>query len=122
MRLSRWMGLIGIVILFGCLKVGERNALYFKGYAVGDRLQRIHAQETGVAWLNAEVTEMVSPVRLAQTAQDRKLKLIAWSTLSPDRAALVARQAMAEGPSGIEPTLNQVAALDSAQQVGDTAD
>jgi hypothetical protein len=115
------MSLIGVVVAFGCLKVGERNAIYFKGYALGDRLQRIHAQETGVAWLAADVTELASPARLAQTAQDRKLKLIAWSTLSPERAALVARQAMGEGPSGIEP-LDRVASVEAARLAGDTAD
>ena len=128
MPLSRWMGLIGIVVTFGCLKVSEHNALYLKGYAVGERLTRVHQQETTLSWLHAQVTGLESPGRLARAAQDRQLKLVAWSTLSPERAFAAVRAAenetMAEGSGGEEPRLDHVAALEPGQQdsAGDTAD
>ena len=127
MALSRWMSLIGIVVALGCLKVTQQNAVYVKGYAVGERLANIHQQETDVAWLNARVTGLESPGHLARTAQDRQLKLVAWSTLSPERVMAAAKvaesEAMAEGPGGIEPRQNQVAVLEPDQQdrFGDTA-
>ena len=128
MALSRWMSLIGIVVALGCLKVTQQNAVYLKGYAVGERLANVHRQETDVAWLNARVTGLESPGHLAQAAQDRQLKLVAWSMLSPERVMAAAKaaegEAMAEGPSGIEPRQNQVAVLEPDQQdrIGDTAD
>jgi hypothetical protein len=128
MPLSRWMGLIGIVVTLGCLKVSQHNAIYLKGYAVGERLTQVHQQETDVSWLHAQVTGLESPGRLARAAQDRQLKLVAWSTLSPERAVAAVRVAegetMAEGPSGVEPRLDHVAALDPGQpdSAGDTAD
>ncbi|OGX40318.1 MAG: hypothetical protein A3C53_03040 [Omnitrophica WOR_2 bacterium RIFCSPHIGHO2_02_FULL_68_15] len=128
MPLSRWMGLIGIVVALGCLKVSQHNALYVKGYAVGKRLAQVHQQETDLSWLRAQVTGLESPGRLARAAQDRQLKLVAWSTLSPERAFAAVRaaesEAMAEGLGGVEPRLDHVAALDPDRQdsAGDTAD
>ena len=128
MPLSRWMGLIGIVVALGCLKVTQRNALFLQGYAVGERLAQMHKQETDVSWLHAQVTGLESPGRLARAAQDQQLKLVAWSTLSPERAVAALQSAegdvMAEGPSGVEPRLDHVAALDPGRQgsAGDTAD
>ena len=128
MPLSRWMGLIGIVVAFGCLKVSQHNALYVKGYAVGERLTQVHQQETDLSWLHARVTGLESPGRLARAAQDRQLKLVAWSTLSPERAFAAVRaaesEAMAAGPGGGEPRLDHVAALEPDRQnsAGDTAD
>jgi len=128
MPLVRWMGLIGIVVAVGCLKVSQHNALYLKGYAVGERLTQVHQQETDLSWLHAQVTGLESPGRLARAAQDRQLKLVAWSTLSPERAFAAVRAAesetMGEGPGGDEPRLDHVAALEPDQQdsAGDTAD
>ena len=128
MSLSRWISLIGVVVALGCLKVTQQNAMYLKAYVVGDRLAKVHQQETEVTWLTAEVTGLESPGRLARTAQERQLKLVAWSTLTPERAVVAVRaaegDAMAEGPSGVESRQNQVAALDEDQRnnAGDTAD
>ena len=128
MPLSRWMGLIGVVVALGCLKVSQHNALYMRGYDVGERLTQVHQQETDLSWLHARVTGLESPGRLARAAQDRQLKLVAWSTLSPERAFAAVRAAesetMAEGSGGEEPRLDHVAALEPGQQdsAGDTAD
>jgi hypothetical protein len=85
MRLSGWMALIGVLVAVGCLAVTQRNAVYGQGYAVGRRLHRLHAEESDVSRLRAQVTGLESPTRLAQLADERRLKLVAWSTLSPDR-------------------------------------
>ena len=83
MPLSRWMLLIAVLVGLGCLEVAQRNAVVLKGYAVGAQTERVHTQRTEVAWLNMKVTGLSSPTRLAQIAQDRRLKLVAWSMLSP---------------------------------------
>ena len=85
MSLSRWMVLIGSVVMLGCFQVAQCNALFLKGYAMGERTEHLHAQQTSLAWLNAHVTGLASPVQLAQAAQERHLTLIAWSTLSQGR-------------------------------------
>lgn len=82
MRLSRYFLLIGVVVALGCLQVAQRNAMLLSGYGMGDRLSRIHAKTNDVAWLEAQVVGLASPTRLADVAQDRGLKLVAWSTLS----------------------------------------
>ena len=81
MRLQQWLILVGLVVGLGCLQVAQRNAIFFKGYAVGERMHRMHARETEVAWLNAEVQALQSPTRLAHVAEERRLKLVAWSSL-----------------------------------------
>lgn len=128
MRLSRWMTLIGAVVALGCLKVSQRNAIFLRGYAVGERLGRVHTQETDVSWLNAQVIGLASPGRLARVAQERRLKLVAWSTLSPERtvAAVQAAEggAVTDRAGSAMPRLDHVAALDAEAGVGaeDTAD
>ena len=93
MRLSRWLTLIAILVGLGCLQVAQRNALYVKGYALGDRMERIHTQETDVSWLSAQVVALASPPHLSQIAQERQLKLVAWSTLPPAALPPAASQA-----------------------------
>ena len=126
MLLSRWMTLIGIVVALGCLEVSQRNAIFLKGYALGDRLGQVHKQETDVSWLNAHVTGLTSPGRLARVAQERRLKLVAWSTLSPGGTALRAAEgnAVADGMAASAPRLDHVASLDAERDAGaeDTAD
>ena len=86
MRLSRWLMLIAVVVGLGCLQVTQRNAMFLNGYAVGERLESLHTQETDVSWLRARVVGLRAPRRLAQIAQERQLKLVAWSALSPQLA------------------------------------
>ena len=83
MRLSRWLLLVGVVVGLGCLQVMQRTALLLRGYAVGERLRRVHTEETTVAWLSAEVDGLASPGRLAQASKDQRLTLAAWLPLSP---------------------------------------
>ena len=125
MLLSRWMTLIGIVVALGCLEVSQRNAIFLKGYALGDRLGQVHTQETDVSWLNAHVTGLASPGRLSQVAQERRLKLVAWSTLSPGGAIRAAEwDAVADGMTASVPRLDHVASLDAERdaEAEETAD
>ena len=118
MRLSRWLALIALVVGFGGLQVAQRNALFLQGYALGDRMSRMHAQETEVAWLRARVTGLASPMHLAQVAQDRQLKLVAWSTLAPIGPRVVAAPVQAvpgqgasqPGDAGLRPARSSSAA------------
>ena len=86
MRLSRWLSLIALVMGVGCLQVAQRNAVFLGAYALGERASRLHGQTTDVAWLHARVIALASPMHLAQVAQERRLKLVAWSTLAPAAA------------------------------------
>ena len=97
MPLSRWMALIGVLVGLGCLQVAQRNAIFLKSYAVGERTHLVHTQETQVAWLGTQVTGLASPMRLAEIAEGRRLKLVAWSRLSPDQVQL--REEWDHGPS-----------------------
>ena len=83
MRLTHWFLLIGAVVGLGCLQVAQRNAVFMKGYAVGERIHRLHTQQTDVSWLHVQVEELSSPTHLSQVAKERQLKLVAWSMLSP---------------------------------------
>lgn len=77
MRVSQQLMLIGGLAGLGCLYVGQRNALLLKGYAVGERVRQVHARETDVSWLQAQLTGLTSPARLAQAAEERQLNLVA---------------------------------------------
>ena len=83
MTVSRWMMLIGLVVAIGCFQVAQRNALFIKGYRVGERMHQVHQQENDVAWLSAEVTGLSSPSHLARVASERQLKLVAWLRFPP---------------------------------------
>ena len=83
MKLAHWFLLIGLLMVVGLLQVTQRNAVLLEGYAVGDRVRQLHAQETQLSWLRAQVVGLRSPTHLAEVAQERKLKLVAWSTFSP---------------------------------------
>lgn len=85
MALSRWLALVGLLVGLGCLQVAQRNAVFLKGYAVGERQHRLHAAETDVSWATAQVVGLSSPTHLAHLAQERQLKLVAWSTLPASR-------------------------------------
>lgn len=115
MRLRPWFLLIGVIVGLGCLQVAQRNAVLMKGYAVGERTRHLHTQQTDVSWLNVQVTGLASPVHLAQVAQERQLKLVAWSTLSSDRVTA------ADVMPGREPAKGQtlMAALDRESAAGD---
>lgn len=118
MRLSYWMLLIGGVVALGCLFVAQRTATFVKGYAVGERMHRVHARENEISWLKAHVVELASPTHLAEVAEEQDLKLVGWLRLppapllvgvaSPDLAAvppgLVTGQASLRRPVGSSQT------------------
>lgn len=91
MKMSSWFMLIGVLVGIGCLKVTEHNAIYFKGYALGEQVRSLHETDTQVGWLNVEVEGLASPGRLAQVAQERRLKLVAWSTFGAPAGQLRSR-------------------------------
>ena len=86
MRLTRWMTLIGLIVGLGCLQVTQRNAIVLKGYAVGERMSRLHDQEADVSWLNMQVVGLTSPAHLSRIAKERRLNLVARVTLPADTA------------------------------------
>lgn len=106
MRLSRWVFLIGTVVGLGCLQVAQRTAAFMRGYALGDRLERLQAQQTDVSRLRVEVVRLSSPVQLADVAETRRLKLVAWSRM--DGAPVPARSPNDAHP---EPALTAVASM-----------
>ena len=111
MRLSYWLGLVAVVTGIGCLQVSQHTAIVLSGYAVGQRISRVHAQETDVSWLNASVVGLASPAHLARVAQDNHLQLVAWSTV-PHRPSPTA-MAQSEGSPGAAPL--QLAAGDDTR-------
>jgi hypothetical protein len=101
MRLSHWLGLVALVTGIGCLQVSQRTAIMLGGYGVGQRMSRVHAQETDVSWLQANVVGLASPTHLARVAQEKRLNLVARSTVSRNplpQAAAQARTAPAAQP------------------------
>ncbi len=83
MTLSRWLKALGVAVLLSCARVAQQQALYLKGYAVGERVHRLHEETTAVAWLEADVNGLAAPATLAKTERDRQLKLVARRELSP---------------------------------------
>jgi hypothetical protein len=86
MSLRHWLLLIALCVVGGALQVTWRNTIVMKGYRVGERLANVQAAQTRVRWLIAQVEGLESPVHLAAVSEQRKLGLVAWSTL-PDAAA-----------------------------------
>lgn len=112
MTLPRGMMLIGVVVGIGCLQVAQRNALVLKGYVVGERLQKVHAQERDIAWLDADVTGLVSPSHLARVARERELKLVARLRFPP--AGSLVRDAAAPGEQALSRERSMARASESA--------
>lgn len=103
MPISRWGLLLGVMVGVGCLQVTQRNALFLKGYAVGERMKRVHAHETELSWLQADLAGLASPAGLLATARERQLTLVAWATW-PTEASTAARRSQTAGrPRGAEP-------------------
>ena len=97
MRLAHWCALIALLAGLGCLQVGQRNAIILQSYAVGERMQQVHHQETDVSWLSARVTGLASPTRLAEVGQERGLKLVARTMFQPQTP--LSRRALAQKPA-----------------------
>jgi hypothetical protein len=108
MRLGGWMGLIAALVGVGMLRVGERTAIVLGGYAVGDRLQRVHEREIEVAWLSAGIAGLASPPRLAEVVKERRLDMVARSMLPAASGGAI------PSPSAPTPTLQLAAGPDTA--------
>ncbi len=87
MRLRPWLLGIMVLLLIGCLRVAQRSAIVSKGYAVGYRVHRLHAERSNMSWLGDRVATLESPWYLSSVADERNLRLTAWSTLDPETAA-----------------------------------
>lgn len=81
MRLSRWLGLVGVLVAVGCLQVAQRTAILLQGYRVGTQVSQLHAQGADVSWLSAQVAELSSPSHLAEVVHERGMTFVAWSTV-----------------------------------------
>ena len=120
--------LIGTLVGLGCLQVAQHNAIVLSGYAAGDRLNKVHAKETEVGWLNAQVTGHLSPVALDQAVQERRLNLVAWSTWRPDQSIAAETSPASVAVAGSDATssrgIGRLAAVDPSQSTdsGDTSD
>lgn len=93
------MLVIGIVVGLGCFQVAQRNAILVKSYTVGQRMDHLHAKRNEVAWLHAQVTGLSSPTHLAKIAEERRLKLVAWSRLPPTPSLISMVPEREDGPS-----------------------
>ena len=101
MRLSRWFLVMACVVGLGCLQVAQRTAIVIKGYALGERMHRVHTQETDASLETMEVVGLSSPAHLSQVARERRMNLVAWRPLrgEPAAAAPLVRVAALEAES-----------------------
>lgn len=81
MPVSRWFLLLAAMVALGALQVAQRTAIVLKGYALGERMDRLHTQATHAALETMEVAGLVSPAHLSQAVKDRQMQLVAWSAL-----------------------------------------
>jgi len=77
--------LLGCVVGLGCLQVAQRTAIVMKGYALGERVHRVHTQQIDLSLERMEVVRLSSPVHLSQTAREKRMNLVAWSALPEER-------------------------------------
>lgn len=112
MRLSRWLGLLALLVGVGTLRVAQQTMVCLKGYAVGERLRHLHEGEVALALLDAEVIGLRSPAHLADAARERQLTLVAWSRIDRAAAATPAAGAAPARPA-------QLAALEPADDSAD---
>ena len=82
MMLRRGLAGIGVLVAVGLLQVAQRNAIWLRAYALGERLERAHREATDVSWLQARVIALASPGQLASAGEARHLDLVAWETLA----------------------------------------
>lgn len=117
MKLNRWLAALAILIGIAMLQVAQRNAVYLKGYSLGERIKQAHKDQTEVAWLETKVLKLTSPDNLSEAAQERNLKLVAWSMLTPEQISLLADDAPAQASVAGDIAASRVPAADSAVQV-----
>ena len=109
MSLARWLMGIALIVGLGMLLTAQRMAVFMEGAIVGKRMEQLHEQQVRVGWLQQQVVGSASPSSLAQQAQQRRMNLVAWSSL-PERSA----------PTAPSPKLVTTAAADPDQlAIGD---
>ncbi len=98
MRLSRWLGSVGVLVVIGCLQVAQRTAIFLQGYRVGTQVSQLQTQGADVSWLSAQVAKLSSPAHLADVVQERRMTFVAWSTVDaePAQSAGLVRVAAAQ--------------------------
>ncbi len=91
MQLQHWFLLIGLMVGMGMLRTAQQNALIVSGYALGDRAEQLHEQDVQMKRLRADVLELASPVHLADVARERRMKLVAWTSVQPAKPMVLPR-------------------------------
>lgn len=81
MTLSRWLGLVGVLVAIGCLQVAQRTAITLQGYRVGTQLSTLHTQGADISRLNAQVASLSAPAHLAEVVREHRMTFVAWSTV-----------------------------------------
>ena len=118
MKLSTWFLLIALLIGLGCVQVMVHNAAFLKGYSLGEEERRLNAVEADVSWQRMRIGELVSPMALARVAEERRLKFVARSTISPSTVTTREAKLALRGPSnGASGELVHIAAVGSYQDV-----
>ena len=102
MKLNRWLAAIGVVMAVGILQVAQKNTVYLKGYALGDRVEKAHKEETEISWLETRVLRLTSPEHLSDAVQERHLNLVAWSLLAPDQGQRLVDKAPVQPDENIQ--------------------
>jgi hypothetical protein len=102
MRLSRWFLGLACVVGLGCLQVAQRTAIVRKGYALGERMNRVHAQRTDVSLETMQVAGLLSPAHLSQVAREQRMNLAAWWALraEPSTATPLVHVASVQSETG----------------------
>ena len=93
MNMKRWMVLIGGMVLIGVARVAQHTSLRLQSYAVGQRTVRLHELDNQTQWMEAQVVGAQSPLHLARLAKERKLNLVAWSSM-PAPTPMIGRAAL----------------------------
>jgi len=96
MSFSRWIMTLGLVVGIGMLITAQRIAVFMEGYVVGKRMEQVHQEEASVGWLSHEVMGAASPTALAYEAQQRRMNLVAWSSLKDQPAQDAAADASSD--------------------------
>lgn len=83
MTLARGLAMVGLAAALGMLRVAQQTSIRLQAYALGRETARAHELENQHLWLRAEVMELGSPARLAQTLHGSKTTFVARTTLPP---------------------------------------
>ena len=97
MSFTRWVALIGIMVVVGSAQVAQQTAIRLQAYELGHRQVALHELENDTLWLKSKVIGLQSPARLVKSMQGERSKLVAWSEL--ESVLKPAQLARADQPS-----------------------